>query len=87
MWLYGYELLILVHHAVKIGGRRHFGSGDINICANKVILLQMWDVTFMRYVILSNKYQIEEIFVTQAFSSERNEIFPGLGTAILGNNL
>ena len=33
------------------------------------------------------KYQIEEIFVTQAFSSERNEIFQGLGTAILSNNL
>ena len=82
MWLYGYELLILVHHAVEIGGHRHFGSGDINICANTVILLQMWDSHSWDMLSSQIKYQIEEIFVTQAF-----EIFPGLGTAILGNNL
>ena len=31
-------------HPTKFGGHRHCGSGDINIPANTVILLQMWDI-------------------------------------------
>ena len=33
-----------IHHPAKFGGHRHCDSGDMNILANTVILLQMWDI-------------------------------------------
>ena len=35
---------MISYHPAKFGGHRHCGGGDINISANTVNLLQMWDV-------------------------------------------
>ena len=41
-----WELLIVSHQPTKFGGHRHCASGDINIPANTVILLQMQDIRY-----------------------------------------
>ena len=42
--LCGWELLIVSHHPAKFDGHRQCGSGDIDVPANLVILLQIWDI-------------------------------------------
>ena len=35
---------MVIHNLAKFSGHRHYGSGDMNILANILILLQMQDI-------------------------------------------